>query len=83
MPFVAREMFPFVPCARERVWLGPMENSFNTVGVIVLTRFAEKFQPGCCCVHPPLKVVPDAQAKMPNGPGKGVNGDVSVSELRI
>ena len=83
MPFLPREMFPFAPSASERVWLGPTENSFNTVGVIVLTRLAEKFQPGCFCVQPPGNWTTDEQAKIPNGPGKGRNGLESVSELWI
>src|ERR1700722_174677 len=83
MPLTPREMFPLVPAAEERVWLGPTENSFKIEGVMVLTRFAEKFQPGCFWVQPPGKVTAEAQAKMPNGPGNGVNGDVSFSELWI
>src|SRR5260370_9491186 len=48
--------------------LGPTENPFKIVGVIVLTRFAEKFQPGWCSVHPPLNVMSESQANVPNGP---------------
>ena len=53
------------------------------VEVMVLTKFAEKFQPGCFCVQPPLKVVDEAQAKIPNGPGKAVKGEESFSVLCI
>src|SRR5437763_16248381 len=83
MPFLPREMFPFVPSAKVNVWLGPIENSFNRVGLIVLTQFKEKFQPGCFCVHPPGKLMEDEQAKMPNGHGYGWKGALSDSALRI
>src|ERR1700716_1581543 len=83
MPFLPRETFPFTLSAMESVWLGPTENSFSKVGVMVLTKLAEKFQPGCFCVQPPAKLIADEQAKIPNGPGKFSKGAVSVSELWI
>src|SRR2546425_234152 len=81
MPFLPRDTFPFTLSAMERVWLGPTENSFNTFAVMVLTRLAEKFQPGCFCTQPPVKLIADEQAKIPNGPGKFSKGAVLVSEL--
>src|SRR5215469_2058685 len=46
IPFAPRETFPLTGSARERVWLGPIENSFSSVGLMVLTRFTETFHPG-------------------------------------
>src|ERR1700730_2121291 len=83
MPFLPSETFPFAPSATERVWLGPAENSFKRAGVMVLTRFTDKFQPGCFCVQPPGKLIDDEQAKIPNGPGKGRKGEESFSVLWI
>jgi len=56
-------------------WLGPTENSFNRVGVMVETRFPEMFQEGWCTLQPPGKLITEEQAKPdPGGPGKGRNG---------
>src|SRR6185312_4709986 len=83
MPLAAREIFPPTLSASERVWLGPMENSLSKFGLMVLTRLREKFHPGCFCTQPPVKLIDEEHAKMPNGPGKGSNGALVVSELWI
>src|SRR6185369_2493025 len=81
IPVAPTEIFPPTPSAIETVWLGPTDNSLSNVGVIVLTRLTDRFHPGCFCVQPPVKFTEDAQAKIPKGPGNGVNGACVLSEL--
>src|SRR5437773_1666505 len=53
IPLAPREVLPLLPSHVERVTLGPNATSLISVGVIVLTRFRDRFQEGFLAMQPP------------------------------